>query len=415
MMQHKQSDVPVAMVLGGTSPHIELIQQLKAMGYYVVLVDYLDNPPAKDYADIHEKESTLDKEAVLKLAIEYQAHLVVSACIDQTNSICCYVAEQLGLPHPYSYDISILVTVKSEMKKIMTENGIPTSWFYAVDGSTELEWEKVTFPAVVKPVDCNSSKGVKKVTNVEEAKAVIAEDIQLSRSRKAIIEGYVEGTEIQVDCFAADDEAVVILTRQKKHIQRARGGELNSEGSIIPAPVCIGQEANLKKIAQQIAKAFHLKNTPFFFQAIIDAKGIINVLEFAPRIGGGLSYFILRNIAGFDAIHAVINSYLGIHETVTKKTVELFYSTNLLYMNQGVFDHIEGLDEAKTRGYIFESFVTKTKGTHISDELRSSNRVGAFIVEADSIEDLKKKEEQAYSLIDVIDVNGQSQIRKWRK
>ena len=52
-------DKPVALVLGGTNPHIELIKQLKERGYYVVLVDYLDNPPAKKYADIHEQESFL--------------------------------------------------------------------------------------------------------------------------------------------------------------------------------------------------------------------------------------------------------------------------------------------------------------------------------------------------------------------
>ena len=34
------------IVLGGTAPHIELIKQLKSRGYYVILVDYLDNPPA---------------------------------------------------------------------------------------------------------------------------------------------------------------------------------------------------------------------------------------------------------------------------------------------------------------------------------------------------------------------------------
>ena len=49
-----------AIVLGGTSPHIALIQKLKDRGYYTILVDYLNNPPAKKVADMHIKESTLD-------------------------------------------------------------------------------------------------------------------------------------------------------------------------------------------------------------------------------------------------------------------------------------------------------------------------------------------------------------------
>ena len=415
MMSQKPSGKKTALVLGGTAPHIELIQQLKAMSYFVVLIDYLENPPAREYANIHVRESTLDVDAVLRVAKEYCADLVISACIDQSNSVCCYVAEKLELPHPYSYETSILVTVKSEMKRIMVANGVPTSWFYEIDNSTEVNWSQIEFPAVVKPVDCNSSKGVKKVVNIEEAREVILEDIKLSRVGKAIIEGYVEGTEIQVDCFATDNSADVILTRQKKQIKRDFGGELNSEGSIIPAPVCIGLSDSLKDIAKRIARAFGLKNTPFFYQAIIDADGVVNVLEFAPRVGGGLSYYILNNIAGFNAIHAVINSYLGIREPVSYKELDHYYSTNLLYMNKGTFDHIKGFDEAKQQGLVVESFVTKERGTTIGSKLRSGNRVGAFICEADSIEELKEKEKQTYALVDIIDTDGKSQMRDWRK
>ena len=120
-----------AIVLGGTSPHITLVRELKERGYTVILVDYLPNPPAKAYADRHIQESTLDMEKVLQIAKDEKADLVVSACIDQTNSVCCYVAEKLGLPHPYDYQTSLAVTVKSVMKKVFLENGVPTSPYFA--------------------------------------------------------------------------------------------------------------------------------------------------------------------------------------------------------------------------------------------------------------------------------------------
>ena len=37
---------PIALILGGTVPHSELIKQLKERGYYTILIDYLLNPPA---------------------------------------------------------------------------------------------------------------------------------------------------------------------------------------------------------------------------------------------------------------------------------------------------------------------------------------------------------------------------------
>ena len=112
----------VAIVLGGTSPHIELIRQLHERNFFVVLVDYLSNPPAKQYADVHIQESTLDCEAVLNVAIEFNASLVISACVDQANITACYVAEKLNLPRPYSYELANNITNKGYMKEVMVAN-----------------------------------------------------------------------------------------------------------------------------------------------------------------------------------------------------------------------------------------------------------------------------------------------------
>ena len=40
-----------AIVLGGTRPHITLIQKLKDRGYYVILIDY---PKIRNYHPIHD-------------------------------------------------------------------------------------------------------------------------------------------------------------------------------------------------------------------------------------------------------------------------------------------------------------------------------------------------------------------------
>ncbi|MBO7602254.1 MAG: hypothetical protein J6S94_04385, partial [Bacteroidaceae bacterium] len=209
---------PIAIVLGGTSPHILLVDKLHERGFYVILIDYLDNPPAKRVADEHIQESTLDKEKVLEVAKARNAQLVISACIDQTNSICCYVAEKLGLPHPYSYQTSLCVTDKGLMKRIMVDNGIPTSSFTTTASIETIDWEKIEFPAVVKPVDCNSSKGVRRVDSVEETKQRVVEAISLSRTKTAIIEGFNHGEEIQVDCLATESDVKVVMTRQKQKI-----------------------------------------------------------------------------------------------------------------------------------------------------------------------------------------------------
>lgn len=406
------SENKIAIVLGGTSPHAILVQKLKVRGYYVVLVDYLDNPPAKQFADEHIQASTLDKDVVLKIAVEKNADIVISTCIDQANSICCYVAEQLNLPHPYSYETSLNVTDKGLMKRIMIDNSIPTSSYIIVEDTENIDWTKVTFPAVVKPVDCNSSKGVHRVDSVDEAKSRIAEAIKLSRTCKAIIEGFNKGEEIQVDCVATQNGVEVILTRQKKKILHS-GNEmvLQSRGSIIPAPLDESLNYQAQAIAEKIAASFGLTNTPFFYQAIVTEDGI-KVLEFAPRIGGGLSYYVIKELAGFDVIEAAIDSFIGKPIEHNPSLLKKCYSTNLMYMMPGVFDHIEGLHELKDEGLAYEVFTLKDKGTIIDSDMRSSNRVAAFILEANTFDELAQKEEKAINMIEIRDNKGNALLNR---
>ena len=402
-----------ALVLGGTTPHIRLILELKKLGYNVILVDYLDNPPSKEYADKHIKESTLDKDAVLKIANDYKAELVISACIDQTNSICCYVAEKLGLPHPYSYQTSLNVTDKSLMKTLMLSNSIPTSWFAFGSNPSDIDWNSVSFPAVIKPVDCNSSKGVQKVSNIDEAKEFFSKATKISRSGKALIEGFVDGIEIQVDCYATDEEVDIILCRQKKQISRDIKQELNSSGSFFPSNLSSIVQEQIYCAANKISKVFKLRNTPFFFQAIVNKEDELFILEFAPRIGGGLSFYILKDIVGFDPIKAIIDSYFGItYKYSLNKLIEK-YSTTLLYMDKGYFNKVVGLDEAKKRGLLINYYVHKAPGAYIDGETKSSNRVASFVSRACGIKELMEKEKKALEIIDILDINNFSKLKRW--
>lgn len=400
-----------AIVLGGTTPHVNLIDKLKKRGYYVYLVDYLANPPGAAVADEHLQESTLDAQKVLQIAAKLKVELVISTCIDQANCTCCYVAEQLGLPRPYSYEVSLNVTDKSRMKRIMTENGIPTSPFIVVHSIQDIDWAKVRFPAVVKPVDCNSSKGVHRADSQEDVLRFVGEALELSRSGASVIEEFNCGEEIQVDCLATYHGTQLLLTRQKKRAAASGMLELQSTGSDIPAHLSQDMTRQCEVIAQNIASAFGLQNTPFFFQAIVTAHGI-SVLEFAPRIGGGLSFYLMEKIAGVDIVSCAIDSFLGIPIRAKQRDNPRFYTSCLLYMTPGTFHHIEGFELLKTEGIILDSFQYIKQGTVIPNGLRSGNRVGAMVIEAENPQELRRKEQIAYRTVRVCDANGNDLLNR---
>ncbi len=61
-----------ALVLAGGAPQIALIEELKRRNIFTILADYNENPVARKHADLFYQVSTLDVEAITKVAQKEQ-------------------------------------------------------------------------------------------------------------------------------------------------------------------------------------------------------------------------------------------------------------------------------------------------------------------------------------------------------
>lgn len=401
-----------AIVLGGTRPHITLIQKLKNRGYYVILLDYLSAPVAKEYADEHIQESTLDKDLVLRIAKEQNVDLVISTCIDQANVTATYVCEKLGLPRPYDYEVALNVTDKLKMKDILIKNNIPTSKYKKIEKSSDLANWNFTYPIIIKPTDSNSSKGIFKIEEpTPDLDGLITETISFSRTREAIVEEFVTGQEIGIDTFVSNGVAKVLMIKERRKIQKNANGSQNIVGCIWPLPLSPEVEKKAEIIANQIAKAFGLKNSALMIQAILK-DGEISVIEFGARIGGGESYRIIKDCVGFDYVEASISTFTGEPLKETLKEPEYFYADNFIYVKECTFDHIDFGYNLLNEDIIDHAYELKSKGSEIDSNLSSNNRVGTFVVKSKTIDGLYKKINTVLSTIQVYDTDGKSVMRK---
>ena len=66
------------LILGGAEAQVPLIQAAKKEEYYVVLCDWTTTNPGIKYADKHYQVNTLDRDAVIKVAIEEKIDGVIS-------------------------------------------------------------------------------------------------------------------------------------------------------------------------------------------------------------------------------------------------------------------------------------------------------------------------------------------------
>ena len=397
-----------ALVLAGGFPQIALIEELKSRGIETVLADYYENPVAKKYADKFYQISTLDVDAIRQLAIQEKVDFLITACTDQALLTVARVSEDLGLPTYIDYQTALNVTNKQYMKKVFEENGVSTAKHICLGEFDAAAIEGMEYPLIVKPVDCNSSKGVKKVVNEQELISAFNDAVNFSRTNTAIIEEYVEGEEITVDVQVENGKAHVlsmaysdkIAAEDKFVIYRTRFPVSESEEVI----------EQIKKTAQQIADAFGLKNSLMLIQMISNGKRVF-VLEFSARTGGGVKYLLIKKVSGFDVISAAVDLTLGKIPPVEVKAPETKYITNLfIYCNPGVFDRLDGFDELKEQGVISDYYLFKWRGAEFEDVQNSGDRIAGITLQANDLDELKEKYNAAVKGMRVLDQSGKDLI-----
>lgn len=399
-----------AIVVAGGIAQAELINELKSRGIYTILVDKNPKAYAVQYADSFYPISTLDTDAITQLAIDEKVDMVMTACADQVLLVVAEVSEKLGLPCYIDHKTAQLVSDKQYMKAIFEKNGIPTAKHVVMGRLEEEKLESFRYPLIVKPVDCYSSRGVRKVENIAELRPAFKEAVELSRTKTAIVEEFCEGIELTVDVYVEDGTAHILTTSVSDKIaDRDRFVIYRTKN---PAPVNEAINAQIKVACQQIADAFGLKNSPMLVQMITDGKRI-DILEFCARTGGCIKYQLIRKASGFDVIKAVADLTLGNKPHVGELKSESKYIVNtFLYCDPGVFDHTEGLDELKNERIITDYSDFAYKGRSYKEITCSGDRVCSFTVQGDSIEELNRKSELALSRISVIDDKGNDILRR---
>ena len=398
-----------ALVLAGGLPQIVLINQLKERNVTTVLADGNANPIARPYADIFYQVNIFDIDAIKEIAVREKVDFLITCCADQVLLVVAQVSEMLGLPCYIDYQTAQRVSDKREMKRIFWANDIPTSRYVQL---TELDFEQIKhlrYPLVIKPVDAYSSRGVRKVWNEEELTVAFREAAEISRASGVIVEEFCEGEEISVDVYVENGKAHLLCVSNSEKINDA-------DRFIIfrgryPAATTPHIMERIQTVAQQIADAFGLVNSPMLIQMINNGQDV-SVLEFCARTGGNMKYLLIKYSCGFDVIKAVIDLTMGEKPTVSIQPAMNNYVVNdFIYCKPGVFDHLEGFDELLEEGILTEYHCLRPRGMVIRGVNSSSDRIAGFTILAKTLEEFNEKHRKVVACTKVIDTDGNDMMR----
>lgn len=197
------------LILGAGLMQKPAIIAAKELGYITYVVDKNPNAMCKKFADFFEPIDLKDKEAILDFAkkIKEKTNLegVFTAGTDFSSSVS-YVAENLSLPC-HSYKASLNASNKYLMRNCFKENDVPSPKYIKIEEKNfnNLFIDKITnefsFPFVVKPSDNMGARGCRLVRNINELSSSLKEALNNSRTKTALIEEYMEGSEFSIDAL----------------------------------------------------------------------------------------------------------------------------------------------------------------------------------------------------------------------
>lgn len=401
------------LVLAGGFDQIALVEELKKRGHDVILADYLERPPAQSFVRKHYRVSTLDEQAVYNIALQEKIDLITTACTDQALLTVASVSEKLGLPCYLDIKTATNVTNKVHMKTIFLENNIPTSRFYVVNDIQRIEAEEVrlSYPVVVKPCDCNSSKGVVKVYSKADLLHALQQAMVLSRSNNVIIEEYISGQELSIDVWI-DNEGAKILGISISNKIPVNEEEFTIFQSCYPVKLSLDIEKQIIDIANNISNAFSIFNSPMLIQAIVHDNKVY-VIEFSARMGGGSKYKFIEYMSGIDIMHKYVNMVLGdtsqvLHPVMSCEAIEVDY----VYARPGNIGKFLNFELLKEKEIIDEVFYYKNIGDFIEKMTTSSDRVLGFLIHSKDIKYLEQIRLKIIDSVDIVDDNGDSMMYK---
>ena len=397
------------IVLAGGFPQIALIKEIKSRGIDTICVDYNENPVAKKYADKYYQESTLNTDKIKEIAIKEKVDFIITACTDQALLTMAKVSEELGLPCYIDYQTALNVTNKQYMKNVFMKNDIPTAKFVITDELKENVISSFKYPIITKPVDCNSSKGVKKSNNYEELCTYFSEAKALSRTSTAIVEEFISGEELSIDVYVENGKVRILsISASQKITSDEKFVIWNSQ-----YPLNVSQKlfVKIEKAIQRIADSFKLINSPMLVQLLTDGENI-NIIEFSARTGGAVKYLLVKRCSGFDVIKAVVDLTLNKKPHCDELVCECKYGINaFIYCYPGEFDHLEGFEELADEGVLTDYYLFKNKGAIFDSIKNSGDRIAGITIQSNDYNDFLNKYQEANSKLKVIDTKGNDIMR----
>ena len=172
--------------------------------------------------------------------------------------------------------------------------------------------KNLTLPVMIKPVDSSGSKGINKLTNVDQLKDFIEDALSYSREKRIIIEEFIEkdGYQISGDAFSVDG-ILKFHCFGNEYYSSSVVKDFAPLGECWPFQMKPEIITELEKDIQRLISELKMGTTAYNVEAILGKNGKLYILELGARSGGSLIPQITELATGVNMVKYVIKAALG--------------------------------------------------------------------------------------------------------
>jgi biotin carboxylase len=381
--------VPTVLFLGASVSQLPAMRQALESGWRVVAVD--GDPAAVGFgvADVAEAIDFNDVDQVVEVGRRHGIDAVVAISSDRAVPVAAAVAERLGLPG-IGVETALRMTDKAAMRLRLRAQGVPQPEFAVVrdleDASRELE--RIGLPAVLKPVDSGGQRGVCVIATHDDLDERLSQTLGHSASNRAIIEQYVEGSELNgIVVVRGGEPRLVTLSDRLRPPGRGFGvGWIH----LYPSQLGAAALAAAEVVALAAVRALGLQDGIAFPQLLVTADGGVIVVEVAARIPAGQMADLVRHGVGVDLVDIALRQASG--EEIPDELVQprfkrplaiRFLTASPGILPTGTVRAVEGLEEVRNSPGVLDAGLYIQPGETISPVEVDADRRGYIIATAD--------------------------------
>lgn len=197
------------LVLGSNTESVPLIARANQLGIVSYVADYDPGSPGKAVASHPVDIDGKDVEKLAEVCRTERIDGVMVGVADRLIEPYAKLCHLLGYPSYASLDNSRILTNKKLFNELLLKFGINPIRSVIVRKRTNLDDLNILFPAIVKPVDGNSGKGLSFCSTQKELQRAVEKALLASESGVAMIEKYMDGDDLFVYFSIVDGRVCV--------------------------------------------------------------------------------------------------------------------------------------------------------------------------------------------------------------